>query len=35
MMAAAGLAQVGIARNEHQPREFESQVKVIAGQSTS
>ena len=35
LLAAAGLAQVGIARNEHQRREFESQVKVIASQPTS
>lgn len=32
LLAAAGLAQVGTARNEHQRREFESQVKVIANQ---
>lgn len=32
LLAAAGLAQVGTARNEHQRREFESQVKVIATQ---
>lgn len=32
LLAAAGLAQVGSARNEHQRREFESQVKVIANQ---
>jgi hypothetical protein len=30
LLAAAGLAQVGTARNEHQRREFESQIKVIA-----
>ena len=32
LLAAAGLAQVGTARNEHQRREFESQLKVIANQ---
>jgi hypothetical protein len=32
LLAAAGLAQVGTARNEHQRREFESQVKVITNQ---
>jgi len=32
LLAAAGLAQVGTARNEHQRQEFESQVKVIANQ---
>jgi len=32
LLAAAGLAQVGTARNEHQRKEFESQVKVIANQ---
>lgn len=35
LLAAAGLAQVGIARNEHQRREFESQVRVIASQPKS
>ncbi len=35
LLAAAGLAQVGTARNEHQRREFESQVKVIANQPKS
>jgi hypothetical protein len=35
LLAAAGLAQVGTARNEHQRKEFESQVKVLAHQSKS
>ena len=35
LLAAAGLAQVGTARNEHQRKEFESQVKVLANQSKS
>jgi len=32
LLAAAGLAQVGTARNEHQRRQFESQVHVLANQ---
>lgn len=33
LLAAAGLAQVGTARNEHQRRQFESQVRVSPGTS--
>jgi hypothetical protein len=33
LLAAAGLAQVGTARNEHQRREFETQVKAMSNQS--
>jgi hypothetical protein len=35
LLAAAGLAQVGTARSEHQRREFESQLKVSANQPKS
>ncbi|HXN87447.1 MAG TPA: hypothetical protein VN867_15340 [Candidatus Binataceae bacterium] len=35
LLAAAGLAQVGTARNEHQRKEFASRVKLIANQPAS
>jgi hypothetical protein len=35
LLAAAGLAQVGTARNEHQRKEFESRVKVGANEPAS